>query len=662
MYHTRAVWHTPQPQVEGVSHFARAGGLYRGQANVRNVGSAFPTARPEGMASPGKYVRTVQQLRELTDRAVAMPDSDGSAGLFLQEVTSDVDRDAVSHALRAHLGAHLTGGIDALEVVAGRLLDLAFALTNGELADSRLPLILLEDLFDARPTRDCERLFQVVEQRRAVLAPLISKGSNSKLVLLRTCNELLRRLSKQKNTHFCGRILMLMAYLLPLSERSGVNARGLAAINPLDVEGDDDHVEGEGNVPVATLGDVDNAAPPAVGSRSFYRTFWGVQSIFQTPHLATEDDAVWERTCAALESILDAFSASPTRDGTAVDSKGASDSVGAGARPILRQDDLLQHIAAAAGEREGGDEGKERDKQLYFSKFLTSPKLIELQMGDSYFRRHILVQIISFCQTVCVSSTKGPSIANGDQQRRAGDIRDLALQQLATTGVPLPRASAAEWKQLRWPSRPGAEHSSPCAVAGPNASCFAAITAELDRSERAWIAWKRGGCPNFERFPEAAAPGEAPPPTAARQRQFFDGADKRRKVAMGSQELTRLWNIGGDSLADLAKQGERTRCGPAESARDTPRLTTIGSLVVRVPTLEDFLAPVVEQMDPEAGIEEAFKIKNDKIYAWKALRLMRRTDLQLDDRYLKGGLEEVARALGIAPSAPPAEAAPADTG
>ena len=48
------------------------------------------------------------------------------------------------------------------------------------------------------------------------------------LILLRTLNELLRRLSKmgEKNTEFCGRILIFLSQVFPLGERSGVNLRG----------------------------------------------------------------------------------------------------------------------------------------------------------------------------------------------------------------------------------------------------------------------------------------------------------------------------------------------------------------------------------------------------------------------------------------------------
>jgi hypothetical protein len=47
------------------------------------------------------------------------------------------------------------------------------------------------------------------------------------LILLRTLNDLLRRLSKTGSTTlFCGRILTLLSGVFPLGERSGVNLRG----------------------------------------------------------------------------------------------------------------------------------------------------------------------------------------------------------------------------------------------------------------------------------------------------------------------------------------------------------------------------------------------------------------------------------------------------
>lgn len=41
--------------------------------------------------------------------------------------------------------------------------------------------------------------------------------------ILRLCNDLLKRLSRTVDTGFCGRILILLAKSLPLSEKSGLN-------------------------------------------------------------------------------------------------------------------------------------------------------------------------------------------------------------------------------------------------------------------------------------------------------------------------------------------------------------------------------------------------------------------------------------------------------
>ena len=64
--------------------------------------------------------------------------------------------------------------------------------------------------------------------------------------------------------------------------------------------------------------------------------------------------------------------------------------------------------------------------------------------------------------------------------------------------------------------------------------------------------------------------------------------------------------MGGNALEDIAaKQQEAT------------------------PALADYLKDVHEQLDPEAGIEEEYKLVNDKAFTWKALRLMAKKDVGL---------------------------------
>jgi THO complex subunit 1 len=75
------------------------------------------------------------------------------------------------------------------------------------------------------------------------------------LVLLRTLNELLRRLSKTAQTTFCGRILTFLSGAYSLGDRSGVNLRGeygpmwdadqlqVANIVPMDVDSSQQQTE-----------------------------------------------------------------------------------------------------------------------------------------------------------------------------------------------------------------------------------------------------------------------------------------------------------------------------------------------------------------------------------------------------------------------------------
>ncbi|PIK41050.1 putative THO complex subunit 1 [Apostichopus japonicus] len=70
---------------------------------------------------------------------------------------------------------------------------------------------------------------------------------------------------------------------------------------------------------------------------------------------------------------------------------------------------------------------------------------------------------------------------------------------------------------------------------------------------------------------------------------------------MGSPELTRLWNQSSNNL---------------EACRSEKRMY--------LPSLETFFEEAIEQADPEAMIEDDFKVVNNSNYAWQALRLLAR--------------------------------------
>lgn len=51
-------------------------------------------------------------------------------------------------------------------------------------------------------------------------------SKNKDLVILRLCNELLRRLSRAEDPVFCGRVYIFMFQSFPLGDKSSVNLRG----------------------------------------------------------------------------------------------------------------------------------------------------------------------------------------------------------------------------------------------------------------------------------------------------------------------------------------------------------------------------------------------------------------------------------------------------
>merc|ERR1712025_1476984 len=69
----------------------------------------------------------------------------------------------------------------------------------------------------------CWKIFKFLEKRIEALIQSELWTKLAQLAFLRICNGLLRRLSKTNNTIFCGKILMLMAYVFPLDDPSGQN-------------------------------------------------------------------------------------------------------------------------------------------------------------------------------------------------------------------------------------------------------------------------------------------------------------------------------------------------------------------------------------------------------------------------------------------------------
>ena len=444
-----------------------------------------------------------------------------------------------------------------------RLLDLALTLSETGVVEPACVFNALEQLVETCTIADCEDVFTWVEARRGRLSAdaLWRRG---KLVMLRTCNELQRRLSKTADTVLRGRVLLLLSSLYPLSERSALNLGGnYNAGNTTEL--DDQNAAGDAN----TAGDASAKAEGVVVDRAFYETFWSLQKFFSNPPAALEPAAGWKTFSTSLGSVLDNFEThrlDKTSSGRAAAAAGASVPSGANV--------------------EGRDAG---------TKYLTAAPLLHLQLSDPAFRRHFLVQCAVFLGFCTSPLYKGVDAAD------ARDAKKRVMEAIRQTP--------------------------------PHGEEFAAAVALALRREEGWVLWKRDNCKDFEREPEAPRPPPPAPPVMRRRPRPGAAAPAvppEKRVRLGNPELDRLWNLSEDNASALGDK------------RDA------------APTAEVYLQNVVDDMDPEAQIEETYKSKNDKTYVWKALRLIAKADMGAFQRLGAEDMETVVPAmLGVEPPGRP---------
>ncbi len=97
-------------------------------------------------------------------------------------------------------------------------------LSDDEICDPALGFWLVEELLDSQTIAACRKVFDYLESRRERMTAKHFK--QKELVILRSCKELLRRLSRAEDTAFCGRVYVFMFQSFPLGDKSSVNLRG----------------------------------------------------------------------------------------------------------------------------------------------------------------------------------------------------------------------------------------------------------------------------------------------------------------------------------------------------------------------------------------------------------------------------------------------------
>ncbi|XP_049889511.1 THO complex subunit 1 [Epinephelus moara] len=422
------------------------------------------------------------------------------------------------------------------------------AVTEG-ICSATTPFLLLGDVLDCLPLDQCDRIFSFVEENVSTWKSnsFYTAGKN---YLLRMCNDLLRRLSKSQNTVFCGRIQLFLARLFPLSEKSGLNLQSQFNLDNVTVFNKNEqestlgqkHTEEkeEGmEVEEGEMGEDDAPAPCSIPiDYNLYRKFWTLQDYFRNP-VQCYDKFSWMTFLKFSDETLAVFKSYKLDDMQASKRK-------------------LEELRASGGEH------------VYFAKFLTSEKLMDLQLSDSNFRRHILLQYLILFQYLKgqVKFKSSNCVLNDDQTTWIEETTKLVYQLLRE--IP------------------------------PDGDKFANMVEHILNTEENWNGWKNEGCPSFVK--ERTVDDKPKRPTRKRQApEDFLGKGPDRKIFMGNDELTRLWNLNSDNM-EACKSDSREF----------------------MPSLDEFFAEAIEQADPANMVEEEYKVVRNPNYGWRALRLLSR--------------------------------------
>uniref|UniRef100_A0A8P4G807 THO complex 1 n=1 Tax=Dicentrarchus labrax TaxID=13489 RepID=A0A8P4G807_DICLA len=393
------------------------------------------------------------------------------------------------------------------------------AVTEG-ICSATTPFLLLGDVLDCLPLDQCDKIFSFVEENVSTWKSnsFYTAGKN---YLLRMCNDLLRRLSKSQNTVFCGRIQLFLARLFPLSEKSGLNLQSQFNLD---------------NITVFNKNEQESTLGQKVKSK--HLTFWTLQDYFRNP-VQCYDKFSWMTFLKYSDETLAVFKSYKLDDMQASKRK-------------------LEELRATGGEH------------VYFAKFLTSEKLMDLQLSDSNFRRHILLQYLILFQYLKgqVKFKSSNSVLNDDQTTWIEETTKLVYQLLRE--IP------------------------------PDGDKFATMVEHILNTEDNWNSWKNEGCPSFVK--ERTVDDKPKRPTRKRQApEDFLGKGPDRKLFMGNDELTRLWNLNQDNM-EACKSDSRSF----------------------MPSLDEFFAEAIEQADPANMVEDEYKVVRNPNYGWRALRLLSR--------------------------------------
>ncbi|OKL62078.1 hypothetical protein UA08_02723 [Talaromyces atroroseus] len=490
------------------------------------------------------------------------------------------------------------------------LLDIVSIFSDNEQCEAGLIFWLIEELLDSQTVDGCRKVFDYLESRREINTA--KHFESKKLIILRSCNELLRRLSRAEDTVFCGRVFIYMFQSFPLGDKSSVNLRG--EFHTENVTTFDDIVEksqdvvmengpteakGEGaeegsqiaqgdkidenEAAQSTKGATPKPADAGVNGQkegensktvdlnALYPIFWGLQAFFSAP-TRLFDAQNFASFRSGLETTLSTFKLMNTDIDTWSTTKAP--------------DELRRGL-----KRKRNDEGVDISSS-FNPKYLTSRELFDLEVNDIAFRRHVLVQALILLDFVLSLTTQA-------RQR---------LMKLVQPGKALNKTVLYQYTVSEEDAKWAAQTRDIVAdylQQGIDGKFYYRMVDTVLSRDKNWVRWKVENCPPIEK-PAI----ETDAYFQARTNALKVYSSKRlRPSPMGSLDLTFLSE--GDSTSSL------------EQLKDPDRYST--------PAPDSFMMGIVDdEFDIDMAKEKDEKEAAERAKAsklWRTLRLTSRSKL-----------------------------------
>ncbi|QIW95141.1 hypothetical protein AMS68_000659 [Peltaster fructicola] len=451
---------------------------------------------------------------------------------------------------------------------------------------------LIEELLDSQTTEGCKTVFDYLESRRERLAQKDFHKKN--LVFLRSCNELLRRLSRAEDASFCGRVFFFLFQTFPLGDKSSVNLRGEFHIENTtsydesavpDAQAEDATTEASDgtNTPAKQSIAVSSVKPRASGlqakkadeevmdNNTLYPIFWRLQQAFSEPtklFKATEFRAFK----TALSATISRFKNVPTVTQTSA--------------PAQRNISL----------KRTADTDDPEFTENYNPKYLTSRDLFDLELGDQAFQRHILIQALILLNFLLSLTEKAKKKLPTVEHPNKSLLYDFTLD-----------AEDTKW----------ATHTSTIIVEylkkNAEGAFYERMVNTILARDRNWVRWKVESCPSIVR--DSVSTDEVFDAQSKAQR-----ATKPRRIdvqAMGAMNLDFLDNAQSGGLDDLGQTDRHT--GPE-----------LDQLLTGIKTDELDLEMAMDD-DEKSGLENLVQNKT-----WRVFRHARTSDLAVTDQNAAG--------------------------